>query len=86
MASGAAYIGVAAGQRKRCLVVIECRRRPGFGDMAITTLRFPVFRKLAAVDVLVAVLTIRRSALEKGQRRFRGDHMAFFAIHSAVSS
>ena len=58
MASVAAHIRMAPRQGEGCLVVIESRRRPAFGVMAVFAKRDAVFCELAAVHIHVAILAI----------------------------
>jgi hypothetical protein len=65
--------------------VVESRGRPTFRVVAIFAKRFAVFRKLLAMHVHVAILAIRRGALENYKLGANWNEMASPARDCMVS-
>ena len=80
----AGNIRMAARQGKGCAFVIESRRRPAFGAMAILAQRLAVFYELPAVHIFMTIRAIFRRNLERCQAGARRVWMACFALDRAM--
>ena len=85
MTSLAGNIRMAARQGEGCAFVIESRRCPAFGSMAVLAGRLAVFCELPAVHILMTIFAILRGDLERGQAGAFRSWMACFALDLEVS-
>jgi|SRR5579883_575221 len=89
VASFAANVPVHAFERQSGATVIEQRRFPLIGVMAVSAVSYPGFRKLPGVHVLMAVFADRRGGTEIDTRQFQTQVwrlVALDAVDSAVRS
>jgi len=77
-------IRMATRQRERCTFVIESRRCPAFGIMALPAPRLAVFCELPAVHILMTRFAILRGDLERCQAGAGRSRMACFAFDGAM--